>query len=92
MHQNALSPAIINETFHISNHKKLTTAKSILLGIRLTAGVTIESKVVLGAGGKASEDVLCGKSLKAGSKSSRRHLALEGENVSRKTSNVGSSH
>jgi hypothetical protein len=58
----------------------------------LTAGVTVESKVVLGAALKTSDLVLGGESSKTGGERSRRYLALKSENVGSKTSNVGSSH
>jgi hypothetical protein len=57
-----------------------------------TAGVAVESKVVLGAALKTSDLVLGGKSSKTGGESSRGDLALKSKNVGSKTSNVGSSH
>jgi hypothetical protein len=60
--------------------------------IRLTAGVAVESKVVLGARRKTGDLVLGGKGLEAGGESSGGPLALKTQDVSTKTSNVGSSH
>jgi hypothetical protein len=59
---------------------------------RLTAGVAVESKVVLGAALKTGDLVLGGELSEAGAEGSRGLLALKGQNVGSKTSNVGSSH
>lgn len=59
---------------------------------RLTAWVAVEGKVVLGARGKPSDGVLCGKSLQAGGKSRGSPLALQAKNVGSETSNVRGSH
>jgi hypothetical protein len=59
---------------------------------RLTAGVAVESKVVLGAALKTGDLVLCGELSQAGGKGSRSLLALEGKDVGSETSNVRSSH
>jgi hypothetical protein len=58
----------------------------------LTAGVTVEGKVVLGARRKTGDLVLERKGLDAGGKSSGGLLALEAQEVGTETSNVGSSH
>lgn len=59
---------------------------------RLTAGVAVESKVVLGAGGKTGDLVLGGKSGETGRENGRGNLALESQNVGSETSNMGRSH
>jgi hypothetical protein len=59
---------------------------------RLTAGVAVESEVVLGAALEAGDLVLGGEGSEAGAEGSRGLLALKREDVSSKTSDVGSSH
>ena len=58
----------------------------------LTAGVAVESKVILGAAGQTSDLVLGGKSGDAGRQSSRGLLALETQQVSSEASNMRRSH
>lgn len=59
---------------------------------RLTAGVAVESEVVLGAGVETSDLVLGSQGLHAGRESGRGLLALESKKVGSETSNVGRSH
>ena len=58
----------------------------------LTAGVTVESKVVLGTTLKTSDLVFGGESSKTGGKSSRGDFALKSKDVGSKASDVGSGH
>lgn len=91
MHDDVLSSVRTNKMLN-ARFKKNQSLLRIPRPELLAAGIAVESKVVLSAAGKASNGVLGGESLEAGSKSSRSHLALEAKNVGSKTSNVRSSH
>jgi hypothetical protein len=78
--------------FYRSQSSKLHSAENTQVKKCLTAGVAVESKVVLGAALDAGDLVLSGKSLQTGGESSRALLALKSENVGSQTGNVGSSH
>ena len=84
------SMACVLETAPIHAITQLATEATSL--IHLTAGVAVEDEVVLSARRKTSDLVLDRKGLDTGGESSRGLLTLKSEEVSSKTSNVGSSH
>lgn len=59
---------------------------------KLTGRVAVESKRIDSAGGQAGDFVLVGKSNNTRAKSSGRHLALEAQEVSTETGDMGSGH
>lgn len=71
-----------------------STTESAIISARdrLTGGVAVEGKAVLGAAGETGDHALGGESDEAGRESSRGDLALETQEVSSETSNVGRSH
>lgn len=73
-------------------HKIDTEEMVVQPDSRLSAGVAVEGKVVLGAGGNTADLALERKALDAGRESSGGGLALETQEVGGETSDVRGSH